>query len=239
MSPIILGLETSTDACSVAIYTPTQIFEVFVVQPQAHSKLLLDMVDNVLSQAGISLKEIDAFAFGRGPGSFTGVRIAASAIQGLAFGVAKPVIGISSLQALAQQAFNKFQVANIVALLDAKMHEVYYGVYKIGAHDLVEAEMEDSLQKPEQLQLDEAVEYLAVGTGVKSYQAIISANNPALNLDLSIEYPRAYVIVQLAAQQFALGNISLASSAIPTYIRNDVAKKSDKKNPDQGGRDKN
>src|SRR5437762_3413401 len=124
---LILAIETSTDACSVALYTPKQTYSLFEVQPQAHAQLLLGMVDNVRRQAGIELKELSAFAFGRGPGSFTGVRIAASVVQGLAFGVNKPIIPVSSLQALAQQAYNKSKSPNIIAMLDARMHEIYCG----------------------------------------------------------------------------------------------------------------
>lgn len=232
MSTIILGIETSSDACSVAIYTSDKIFGNIVVQPQAHSKLLLAMVDDVLAEAGISLPDVTAFAFGSGPGSFTGVRIAASVIQGLAFGGNKPVIAISSLQALAQQAFNQYGNHNILALIDARMQEIYCGYYQVNSHGIVEPIMGDSLLRPEQLKIADTTPYLVVGSGVKTYAEEIVKNNPHLIMNDSIEHPRAHEIVQLAAIQFALGNVSPASDARPTYLRNDVAKKKDKKNPD-------
>lgn len=104
MTPIILAIETATDACSVALSTAEKIFTEYVIEPQAHSKLLLGMVQSVCKQADIALPQVQAFAFGKGPGSFTGLRIAASVVQGLAFGSNKPVIAVSSLQVLAQQA---------------------------------------------------------------------------------------------------------------------------------------
>lgn len=232
MSTIILGIETSSDACSVAIYTSEKIFGSYVVQPQAHSKLLLAMVEDVVAQAEITLADVVAFAFGRGPGSFTGVRIAASVIQGLAFGSGKPVIAISSLQALAQQAFNKYTNNNILVLVDAKMKEIYCGHYRANSQGIVEPIVEDSLLKPAELVVDVTMQYLAVGSGVKTYGEVIASNNPQLNMNDSIEHPRAHEVVQLAAVQFALGNLLPASTAVPTYLRNDVAKKKDKKNPD-------
>lgn len=228
---IILGIETATDACSVAIITPTQSCNLFVIEPQAHAKLLLGMVDQICIQAGVTLKDINAFAFGRGPGSFTGVRIAASVIQGLAFGVHKPVIAVSSLQALAQQAFNVHSYERIVALLDARMQEIYYGNYKANADGLVTPISEDMLKKPAELVFSTTASCIAVGTGVAPYSAIIKQHNPNLIIDAAILHPRAQEIVQLAADLYKRGEVLQPNEAVPTYIRNDVAKKG-KKNPD-------
>jgi tRNA threonylcarbamoyladenosine biosynthesis protein TsaB len=230
MSTIILGIETATDACSVAIVTPTQSCNLFVIEPQAHAKLLLGMVDQICAQAGVALQDIDAFAFGSGPGSFTGVRIAASVVQGLAFGVSKPVIAVSSLQALAQQAYNVHSYEYIAALLDARMQEIYCGSYKANANGLVAPMSEDVLKNPAEFTID-AASCVAVGTGVAAYSAIIKQHNPNLIIDTTILHPRAQEIVQLAADLYKRGEVLQPSEAIPTYIRNDVAKKS-KKNPD-------
>lgn len=243
--PIILALDTATDACSVALCTHNQTFNKFVVEPQAHSKLLLGMIDELLQQADLSLKNVDAFAFGRGPGSFTGVRIAASVVQGLALGVNKPVIAVSSLQALAQQAANKHETLNILPMLDARMHEIYWGFYKVNKLRLVETKSADSLQKPESLIVDASLVYLAVGTGATTYANILSEHNPKLQFDHTIQFPRAEEILQLALEQFKRGETIPPNEAIPTYVRNNVAqvkaapKKNDvgKKNPDLGSRD--
>lgn len=227
---IILGIETATDACSVAVITPTQSYNLFVIEPQAHAKLLLGMVDQICGQAGITLKDIDAFAFGCGPGSFTGVRIAASVVQGLAFGVNKPVIGVSSLQALAQQAFNVHSYEHVVALLDARMQEVYYGSYSVNAIGLVMPNLEDMLKNPAELTVADAAACIAVGTGIAAYSEIIKHRNPDLIIDTTLLHPRAQEIVQLAVDLYNRGKILQPNEAIPTYIRNDVAKKG-KKNP--------
>jgi len=234
MKPIILGIETATDACSVALSTPTQSFKQYVVEPQAHSKLLIGMVDAVCKQAEISLNDVQAFAYGKGPGSFTGLRIAASVIQGLAFGVNKPVIAISSLQALAQQAYNFAADNNVVAILDARMQEVYWGAYSKNSQGLAVNELADCLEKPGFLSLNGSVKYVAVGTGCTAYKDILSAQYPNLNINQTIQYPRAEEIVQLAIAEYLSGNIDkllTPNQALPVYIRNDVAKKG-KKNPD-------
>ncbi len=231
MSAIILGIETATDACSVAIHTQSQEFNHFVIEPQAHAKLLLGMVDQICIQAGIALKDIDAFAFGSGPGSFTGVRIAASVIQGLAFGVNKPIIAVSSLQALAQQAFNVHTTEYIIALLDARMQEIYCGSYKSNVNGLVKPISENMLKNPAEFTAKVAAPCVAVGTGVAVYSEIIQQRNPDLIIDTTILHPRAQEIVQLAADLYVHGEVLQPHEAIPTYIRNDVAKKS-KKNPD-------
>jgi tRNA threonylcarbamoyladenosine biosynthesis protein TsaB len=231
LNPIILAIETSTDACSVAIYTPRNMFSQFVVQPQAHSKILLGLVDEMCADAGIDLDEIDALAFGSGPGSFTGVRIAASAIQGLAVGLNKPIIAISSLQALAQQVANSDPKANILALIDARMQEIYCGIYKANAQGLVESLVQDSLQKPSDFLVDSSINYVAVGTGAHAYADILQQNNANININQSILHPRAQEVAQLATAKLARGETLKPEDAIPTYIRNDVAQKG-KKNPD-------
>lgn len=230
MQPIILALDTATDACSVALSRAKDVFSALVIEPQAHSKLVLHMINDVCQQAGVAVKDVDAIAFGRGPGSFTGVRIAASVVQGLALGLQKPVIGISSLQALAQQAANTRKDQNILALIDARMHEVYWGIFSVGVDGLVTPTMADSLQKPELLQLDPNVSYLTVGTGAVTYAKTLQNKNPQLQFANTILYPRAMEVLQLAIQKYQSGDM-LEAYAMPTYVRNDVAQK-DKKNPD-------
>lgn len=231
MTPIILGIETATDACSVALLTAQQTFAQHVIAPQAHSKLVLSMVDTVLDLAGIKLDQVQAFAFGQGPGSFTGLRIAASVVQGLAFGVDKPVIAVSTLQALAQQAYNILAATRVLAILDARMQEVYAGFYMLGPNNLMVGEYVDCLQKPGDLIVPGDLDYIVVGTGSKAYSEILLTHNTKLIFAPDIEYPRAAEIVQLAAQQYLEGNVLSASQAIPAYVRNDVVQ-TGKKNPD-------
>lgn len=239
MNPKILALDTSTDACSVALITATQTFVEFDVVPQGHSKILLGMVERVCAAAGVSLDAVDAFAFGQGPGSFTGLRIAASVVQGLAFGANKPVVAVSSLQALAQQAFNltsdtavtNLTNTHIIPILDARMQEVYWGAYLVNKNGLVDMIHADCLNKPDEIKFDGKNEYIAVGTGCDIYGDLIRANNSHLTIIEGIQYPRAQEIAQLAISKFINGDILTPSAAVPVYIRNDVAQTS-KKNPD-------
>ena len=128
---VILAIETSTPACSVALTIDGVLLEDFRLAPRQHNDLILPMVDQLLTQANIHLKDLDAIAFGKGPGSFTGLRIAAGVVQGLAYGADLPVIGISTLEAMALEAFQKYHKDYWLAALDARMGEVYIGGYKV------------------------------------------------------------------------------------------------------------
>lgn len=231
VAPSILAIETATDACSVAVCTPNATSSKCIVEPQAHAKLILGMIEDVCNNVGISLPMLDALAFGRGPGSFTGVRIAASVIQGLALGLQKPVIAISSLQALAQQAANQNKVEEILALIDARMHETYWGLFKVTASGLVSSKVPDSLEKPEDLQGLDHLRGIVVGTGAQAYKSILLKANSQLNIVDEIQYPRAEEVLQLAMHKFLAGETMAGHAAVPSYVRNDVAQKS-KKNPD-------
>lgn len=106
--------------------------------PKQHSKLLLNMVDELIKEAKINLTEVDAFTYGSGPGSFTGLRIAASIVQGLAFGTGKNVVCVSTLQALAQSAWRRFGYTNVFAAIDARMHEVYFAFYALDKNNIMQ-----------------------------------------------------------------------------------------------------
>lgn len=126
----LLVIDTAAEACSVALQVDDVCINRFEICPQLHSQRLLPMVAEVLAEAGLSIKQIDCLGFGRGPGSFTGVRIATGMIQGLALGADLPVVGVSTLAAMAQQAIELFQSENIIAAIDARMGEVYFAHYK-------------------------------------------------------------------------------------------------------------
>jgi len=202
---IILALETSTYACSVALINGDHITAEYTVQPQKHAKIILGLVDKVLSETGIALEQVDAVAFGQGPGSFTGLRIAASVAQGLAFGIDKPVVPVSSLAALAQRAANATGEKKILSTIDARMQEIYWGTYLVGDNGLVHNEIEDNLSA--KIDIDET-QYYAVGMGNEEMQ-----------------YPRAQEIAQLAAVTYESQHTVLAEEAVPVYIRNNVVHK--------------
>ena len=126
----LLALDTSTEACSVALWHKGEKTHLDELAQRTHTKRILPMVDELLANSGINLKQVDALAFGRGPGSFTGVRVGAGIAQGLAFGADLPVIAVSNLTAMAQAAFELHQAENVVAAIDARMNEVYFSQIK-------------------------------------------------------------------------------------------------------------
>jgi len=196
----ILALDTSTEACSVAAWEDGAVQEKFEIVRQGHSLRLLPMVDEVLAQAGWALGDCDALAFGRGPGSFTSLRIGAGVVQGLAFGAGLPVVPVSSLLALAQA-----QDANqVLAALDARMDQVYWVCCRRDANGLMQAVSEEAVSSPAHVSL--------VGDGWTENQ-----------------YPCAGAVAQLAAPRVAAGDTVSAEQAVPLYVRDDVAKKQEQR----------
>ncbi|HHC74710.1 MAG TPA: tRNA (adenosine(37)-N6)-threonylcarbamoyltransferase complex dimerization subunit type 1 TsaB [Thiothrix sp.] len=126
----ILALDTATDACSAALLHNGQPYEVFELAPRRHTHLILQQIEQSLAAASLNLQDIDALAFGQGPGAFTGLRIAAGVVQGLALAIDKPVIAVSTLAAMALQAIDQQQATTVYVGLDARMSEVYWGVYQ-------------------------------------------------------------------------------------------------------------
>lgn len=209
----ILALETSTDACSVAIWQEGRITVVEAVIPRQHTQRLLPMVTEVLTLAATSLEACQAIAFGCGPGSFTGVRMAAGVAQGLAFGLEVPVIPVSTLAAIAWQAQQQYPARRYVATLDARMQELYWAIYERRADQWLEVK---AAQLTSYAALVAALEAepepaLICGPGWSAY-----APSPPPTL---VPWPSASAIAELAV--FANG--VTAATALPTYVRNEVA----------------
>lgn len=214
--------------------TQEAVIERFELASKTHTERLLPMVDEVLAQAQCSLTQLDAIAFGRGPGSFTGLRICVGAVQGLAYGADLPVVPISSLAALAQTALllehGGSAVASIEApvqilsTIDARMNEVYWGLYRI-VDGLVSLEGVEGLTSPEQLILPSALpqqtQIMAVGTGFH-YQERMACLDQVTLLDSEL-LPRARSIVQLARNDVINNNFCSAEKALPIYLRDQVA----------------
>ncbi|MDJ0880153.1 MAG: tRNA (adenosine(37)-N6)-threonylcarbamoyltransferase complex dimerization subunit type 1 TsaB [Gammaproteobacteria bacterium] len=221
---VILALETSTEACSVALSTTDQeLFSDFELTPRQHTRYLPIMLESVLQRAGLVRKDIELIAFGSGPGAFTGVRIAASTAQGLAIGLKVPLLGVSSLAALAQQAYDELSVTEIVAALDARMGEAYLGHYHINqASQLVELEGVESLRKLQDLlPLNNT---LSAGSGWAAWQQ--QTGRDSIDYPVYPEiYPTAAAVVKLARSQ-SWQKLSTSPDKIKiNYIRDKVAEK--------------
>jgi tRNA threonylcarbamoyladenosine biosynthesis protein TsaB len=225
----ILSIEASTESCSAAFYTDDQIFVRHQIAPREHSKLLLNMVDELLKEAKINIQEVDAFAYGMGPGSFTGLRIAASIVQGLAFGTNKKIIPISTLQALAQAAWRRFGFPQIFAALDARMQEIYFGFYELDNNDIMQKVIPEQLSSPTFF-VDLPAKILTetwhgVGAGVVAYREILTQSLPGVVIGDPLLYPSALEIVILASKVYLEQGGKPAEEAIPVYLRNKITEK--------------
>lgn len=221
----ILALDTSTPACSVALNIDGVVLEDFRMAPRLHNDLILPMIDQILAQSGLVLSDLDAIAFGRGPGSFTGLRISAGVVQGLAFGANLPVIPISTLAALSLEAFQKTGQNNWLAALDARMGEIYLGGYhvnKVDGHFHVETLVDECVVKPDSLAIF-SEGFNGVGSGW-CYEEILNTLLPKspshILVDLS---PRAACIAELALLKFNKGETVSCYDAMPTYLRDEIS----------------
>ena len=221
----LLALDTSTEACSVALCYNDQLLTLDEVCPQQHSKRILPMVQQLLAEAGASLTQLDGIVFGRGPGSFTGVRIGVGVTQGLAFGADLPVYGVSTLAAMAQAAKRLHNATQVIAAIDARMAEVYIAHFSLSDalnNGLMQAQSEEIAIKPEALTpFNLAGTVMAVGTGWQTYAQQLSALQQ-VSIANDILYPSAQDMLALAAPAFAAGHFISAEQAEPVYVRDDV-----------------
>lgn len=215
----LLAIETSTDLCSVAVALDDQILCEERLAPRQHAELLLPMIDAALARAGIGRAQLDAVAFSQGPGSFTGVRIAASVTQGIAYGLDLPVIPVSTLAALAQGVGGRL----IAAALDARLGEVYYGLYGRGDAGLVTPLTPDALLRPEQVSLPETDDWIAVGPGFKAHEEALLLRIAKRGIETFVErLPSARQVAELGRHALANGATVTAQQAMPVYLRERV-----------------
>lgn len=229
----ILALDTASGLCSAALLLDGEIATRELLTPRDHAREILPMVQSLLAEAGIRLGAVDAIAFGRGPGSFTGLRIAASVTQGLAFGADLPVLPVSDLRALAQAALDAAEPAaaptRILACLDARMHEVYAALYDVPRSGLVaDASTERVLTPAALVELAEATgenreRWIGAGKGLGAYAAQLSALGLVAGRIWPDAEPRAGEVARLGAADFAAGGARPAESAVPVYLRDQVA----------------
>ncbi len=223
----ILALDTATEACSAALYLDGETTQKYRVAPREHSHILLPMIEQLLGESGIQLPDLDALAFGRGPGSFMGVRIAAGVTQGIAFAWDLPVMPISTLAAIAQAAHTESGADKVLAAIDARMNEVYWGAFRLATNGCMQAVGDETVIAPEQVTKPEGAGWTGAGTGWSAYadalSAIVGSESMATVLDSCL--PSAAAILQLALPEYEAGRYVPASKAVPVYLRDNVAKK--------------
>lgn len=221
MKPIILALDTATEACSVALQYQNQITHTDELSPRTHTQRILPMVDELLKQANLTIKDVNYLAFGRGPGSFTGVRVGVGIAQGLALGAELPVIAVSNLMAMAEQAYQQLGVTEVVALIDARMNEVYFAQFSRKESGWVEV-VSEQVCPPEKAieQIQQDLRPMVVGTGWAAYSQFEQAN---LCVTISeITLPSARYMLSLAEIEIAQGKIQSVMDIEPVYLRNEV-----------------
>ncbi|RRJ85141.1 tRNA (adenosine(37)-N6)-threonylcarbamoyltransferase complex dimerization subunit type 1 TsaB [Aestuariirhabdus litorea] len=217
----LLAIDTATEACSVALDVNGETLSEWALIPRQHSEMILPMVDRLLASAGLVLSQVDGIAFGRGPGAFTGVRIATAIVQGLAFATDKPVLPISTLAALAQQAARCHQATRVLAAIDARMDEIYWAGYHCSDDGVVEI-IPEQVCAPEQVVLPADTQgWMGIGTGW-GLGSRIPLSPARVEVDA---YPLAEDIVRLAVPLFEQGKSVAAAQALPVYLRDRVAKK--------------
>jgi tRNA threonylcarbamoyladenosine biosynthesis protein TsaB len=221
----ILALDTSTEYCSAAVWRDGVVAERDVHAGQSHSELLLDMVDAVLGESGTTLADLDAIAWGEGPGTFTGLRIGCGVVQGLAFAAQRPVVGIGTLLALAVAS----GAERAVCCVDARMQQVYHAAYarEGGRWRTVH---EPALYSPEQVPEVEGEGWTGCGSGFIAYRDALARRYGArLASVLPDAHPTARCIAELAAAACRDGHAVAAEDAAPVYIRDKVALKTDER----------
>ena len=249
-SPIILAIETATEACSAALVignpmsnpmsnpmgdtrSSAKIITRFAIAPREHTKLILTMMDEVLAEAEVKLAQIDAVAFSRGPGAFTGVRIATGVAHGVALALDKPLLPISTLAAIAQQMYQQQGAKHCLAAIDARMQEVYWGRYCVD-NGIMTLQGEEAVNKPDHLRqaariapislaTEEAFEWVAAGSGWDAYATSLDLEAVTTLKTMVNILPSAEYIAILAVHDWFRGKAVDAEQAQPLYLRDKVA----------------
>ncbi len=224
MSTRILAIDTATEACSVALLNKEKVTAHFELCTREHTQRILPMVQTLLQQEQTTLAGLDALAYGRGPGSFTGVRIGIGIAQGLALGAGLPVVGISTLKTMAQSAWRLQGASRVLAAIDARMGEVYWAEYQRDEQGIWQGEETEAVLKPEYaLQRMTALTgcWAMVGTGWKAYPQLTEASVLELH-STAVELPCAEDMIPLAVADILAGKTVPVAQAEPTYLRNEV-----------------
>ncbi len=216
----LLAIDTATEACSAALYDNGAIATQYTLAPRQHTELILPMIDALLAEAGLSPTALDALAFGRGPGAFTGVRIAAGVVQGLAMAADLPVAPVSTLATLAQAMITKSP--QIACAIDARMGEVYWALYRSDG-TIMRLVGEESVRPPATVARPSNRGWLGAGSGWQTYRTVLQqAMGDHLAGIEADRYPSAAAMCPLAIDAYQRGDTVSAANALPVYLRDQV-----------------
>jgi tRNA threonylcarbamoyladenosine biosynthesis protein TsaB len=221
----LLALDTSSEGCSAALFVDGEVFEKFEIAPRGHTRLLMPMLRELLAEQALKPNDLDALAFARGPGSFTGVRIATGVVQGLAWGLDLPVVPVSSLETVALGAIEVLQVKEgegIAVAFDARMSELYWGCFR-NSSGIPELIGEERVCAPSRVTLEhEATQWAGAGHGWAFYETMPTDVSGRINSVDETIIPRAGWVARLAVAKFHQGLAVPAEQAQPVYIRDEV-----------------
>ena len=230
----LLAIDTATEACSAALVIDGDLRSRYAVEPRGHSRLLLPMLDELLAEAGISAAQLDGLAFGRGPGSFVGLRIGAGMAQGIAFARGLPVAPVSTLATIARRRWRDAGRGRcrVLVAIDARMGEVYWGAFEVGDDGQPRALLDECVSPPQAVPLPPrdgrpGDGWLAAGTGWGSYAEVLAARCDAVCAEWDGELlPHAEDLLAMGEAMLARGEGVDAALAQPVYLRDRVAEKS-------------
>ena len=216
----LLAFETATEACSVALWIDGDVRERFDLAPRRHAELALPWAEALLAEAGVAKSSLDAIAVGRGPGAFTGVRLAIAIAQGIALALDRPVVPVSTLAALALQA----RGPRVLAAIDARMGEVYAGAFRCDGDDVIALDGERVVAPGNVALPDDANDWVGVGTGFAAVEGALQASlAPRFTRIDATALPHAADIARLAVHAFGRGEAVAPERAEPAYLRDNVA----------------
>lgn len=221
----LLAIETSTDVCSVGLSIDGELLLDHRMAAQQHGVLVLPMVDALMAKAGLAPKQLDGVVFGRGPGSFTGVRIGVAVTQGIALGAGVGVVGISTLQSVAQGCYRMHGDAQVAVCLDARMDEVYFSAFELDAAGLMQAVMEERVLPPAAMaRMATDSDWHWAGTGAERYTQLLGdvfdVGADAIRPDC---WPNAQDLLTIGEAVALAGGLLPPEEAVPVYLRDKVA----------------
>lgn len=220
----ILAIDTACNACSCALYFEEHIIQEHCDEPRSHSREILSLIDTVLEHSGLTLADVSAIAFTHGPGSFTGIRIASSVVQGLALGLNLPVITVSTLQSVAQRAYRQWGLTEVVATIDARMGEVYLGRYRLNSEKVMEPLVSDAIM--DQVSQIALLEGLTPGAIAGSGIALLEPATLGSWQQFPDCEPLACDILPMAQYKYRLKDVTSVDLIELLYLRDNVAQKS-------------
>jgi tRNA threonylcarbamoyladenosine biosynthesis protein TsaB len=221
-----LALDTSSNACSVALQIGDEITTSHVVKPREHTAILIPMIEQILRDADEAIEDMDGIVLGNGPGSFIGMRIAASVVQGIAYAAGIKVVPVSSLAAIAAEAFATHEGERVVVTQDARMNEVYLAIFSRDADGLPRAEGDVYLHKTSETIAEQSGDpMLAAGAGWQSYPEFLEINSHLIVGGVDVLYPNARYLLSSGIRNWDAGLAISPEQIVPEYVRMKVAEK--------------